>query len=486
MIDRYRVLAQLKEGGMATLYLCERTGAAGFQKHVAIKVVHQQLSADERFIQMFVDEALLTSRIEHPNVVHVEELGASDGKYFLVMEYVHGASLSQLLRALARSRRRMRPELAVAIAIAAADGLHAAHEMRGTDGEPLNVVHRDVSPENILISHSGYVKLIDFGVAKFRDRVSQTTIGGTLKGKVAYMAPEQARNLEVDRRADIYQLGIILWEMLTMRRCFKGEMSLAFLDRVRHPNIPPPCELALGISPGLDEAVMKALSADPNDRHGTAQEFRRALANAEPAALALDSSHLSELLAAMLADELEENRQSLPKDLNAAVEGPSFDEEEVLKTLTIDDVDLASAAEYAEEELESEPKKASDDTTPATPSRESQMLRARRASSQTFEAVQQAADQDAKLAEEPVPSWQGEYSATEQHGPIPERHSTGASPKRARLRNLVLGAVALALIVTIGLAYTEFTEPSWVLIKPKLPKVSAVQDLDLHIQSRAP
>lgn len=478
MIDRYRVIAQLKQGGMATLYLCERTGAAGFHKPVAIKVVHQELSADERFIQMFVDEALLTSRIEHPNVVHVEELGEANGKYFLVMEYVHGASLSQLLRALATHRRRMRPELAVAIAIAAADGLHAAHEMKGNDGEPLNVVHRDVSPENILISHSGHVKLIDFGVAKFRDRVAQTTIGGTLKGKVAYMAPEQARNHEVDRRVDIYQLGIVLWEMLTMRRCFKGEMSLAFLERVRNPQIPRACEVAPGINPQLDAAVMQALSTEVEKRFSTAHDLRRALAVAESPALAIDSSHLAELLAAMLGEELAQTRQNLPRELTLAVDAPSFDEGEVLKTLTIDDVDVHEAAEYAEQRPLSTPK-SPDETT----AHDGNVVRARRASAQSMPRVDGGPDdlvapgQGADLIRSPV----------ELGGPPMKEHSD-TDPDAPRfgathptVRKAMSAALALAL-VTAGALWLAWPAPSWELVKPKLPKATAAQSS--HLQAR--
>ena len=462
-IGQYRVLALLKQGGMATLYLCERSGVAGFRKHVAIKVVHPELSTDDRFIRMFVDEALLTSRIEHPNVVHVEELGVANDQHFLVMEYVHGASLAQLMRALARNRRRMRPQLAVSIAIAAADGLHAAHEIRGVDGEPLNVVHRDVSPENILIGQTGHAKLIDFGVAKFRDRVAQTTIGGTLKGKVAYMAPEQARNEPVDRRADVYQLGIILWELLTMRRCFKGEMSLAFLERVRNPSISSPSELAPGISPALDSVVMKALSANPEERYQTAKEMRRALASAEAAALALDSSHMAELLAALLGDELEEHRQSLPKDLTVAVESPSFDHEEVLKTLTIDDLGDQSVADYANDS----PTPTSNEATDGT--------RTRRVSVQSMRPV--GRDQVSKTGSDEPFALESRPAAPEPNDDHtltnPESFWRDREATRIRSRRAALVAIPLAVAVALGVAWSLGSTPDWELIKPKPPKLSA-------------
>src|SRR5688500_5151049 len=224
---------------MATLYLGQRSGAAGFAKNVAIKVVHPHLSDDPQFVRMFVDEALLSARIQHPNVAHVEELGEAEGTYFLVMEFVHGVSLSSLIRALARRKRRIAPELAVAIAIQVADGLHAAHETRGPNGEHLGVVHRDVSPQNVLLSYTGHVKLIDFGIAKAEGR-TQSTAAGSIKGKFRYMSPEQALGRTVDRRSDVYALGIVLWEMLTGRNCFDGTNDLLVLDKVRNPQIEPP------------------------------------------------------------------------------------------------------------------------------------------------------------------------------------------------------------------------------------------------------
>ncbi|NOY94369.1 MAG: serine/threonine protein kinase [Deltaproteobacteria bacterium] len=345
-IDHYQVIAQLKSGGMATLFLARRQGAAGFAKHVAIKLIHSHLATNDRFVQMFVDEAMLSARIHHPNVVHVEELGETEGTYYLVMEYVHGGSLAQLLKALAKARRRMLPELAVSIAVAVADGLHAAHETTGDDGRLLGVVHRDVTPENVLIAFKGHVKLIDFGVAKARERTNQTT-AGTLKGKFAYMAPEQAKGLAVDRRTDIYALGIVLWEMLTMRRLFKSQNDLELLDMVRDPHVRPPSELAPGIPPALDAVVLKALAPNADDRYPDGRAFRRALADAVPRALAMDASHLSDLMATVMHDEIQRERASIPESVSGIVEprgASSVDQEEVLRTLTIDAADLESPA----------------------------------------------------------------------------------------------------------------------------------------------
>ncbi len=312
----YEIIAPLRVGGMATLFLGRRQGAAGFAKLVAIKVVHPHLAREAQFGQMFVDEALISSRIEHPNVVHVTELGEQAGAYFLVMEYVHGASLSQLLAGLSKRGRRLSPELAVHIAVRVAEGLHAAHETLGDDGQPLHVVHRDISPQNVLLSARGHVKLIDFGIAKARGRVQQTTTT-SLKGKIRYMAPEQAFGRPVDRRTDVYALAVVLWEMLTMRRMFTAENDFALLDMVRSPSPPPPSTYLEGCPPALDAAVMHALRPDLDQRTATAFELRRELAEAMPSALALDASNLGEIIATVLGKELDEER----KTITAALQG---------------------------------------------------------------------------------------------------------------------------------------------------------------------
>ncbi|MGB0681013.1 MAG: serine/threonine-protein kinase, partial [Polyangiales bacterium] len=272
----YRIVARLSSGGMATLYLARRGGAAGFSRFVAIKVVHPHLAQDTQFVRMFVDEAKLSSRIQHPNVVHVEELGEAEGTYYLVMEYVHGFSLAQVLAALARHKRRLSPALAVWIAMRVADGLHQAHETKDARGQHLGVVHRDVSPQNILLSTHGHIKLIDFGIAKAFGRQYQT-VTGSLKGKLKYMAPEQARASAVDRRTDIYALGIVLWEMLAMRRLFKAENDFDLLEKVRDPEISSPRLFAAhDISDALERAVLSALAKDPAARPQSALHFMRA------------------------------------------------------------------------------------------------------------------------------------------------------------------------------------------------------------------
>ncbi|MCA9602492.1 MAG: serine/threonine protein kinase, partial [Myxococcales bacterium] len=297
------------------------------------------------FVTMFLDEAKLSARITHPNVVHVEELGQRGTFYYLVMEYVHGCSLSQLVRALRGRGRRLTPELATYVAIQTADGLHAAHETVGDDGELLGVVHRDISPQNVLLSYRGHTKLIDFGVAKARGRTQHTTVS-SLKGKLRYMAPEQASSQPVDRRTDVYALGIVLWELLTMRTLFKAENDLKLHDLVKNPVVEPPSKFVEGIPPELDAVVMRALARDPNDRPASAQEFRRMLANALPAALAVESEQLAELLCVVMADTIRDQHRRLPETISKALKrevGDALDREpgaedprelELLGTLT--------------------------------------------------------------------------------------------------------------------------------------------------------
>ncbi len=321
-IGGYEVVTRLRAGGMAALYLARRAGAAGFSKHVAIKVIHDQLLSDEAFVRMFVDEAKLCARISHPNVVHVEELGEEDGRYYLVMEYVHGCSLADLLKELSLRKRRLSPALAVHIAIQLADGLHAAHETTDPDGAPLGVVHRDVSPQNVLLSYKGHVKLIDFGIAKARGQAHQT-VGSSLKGKFRYMSPEQANGQPLDRRSDVYSLGVVLWELLAARNLFRAPGDIALLDMVRNPEVEPPSHYAPLVPPGLDAVVLAALAPDRARRIATAKELRRRLVAAMPEAGALDADLLAGLLGSVMTEQMKKDMQELPESVSGIVRPPS-------------------------------------------------------------------------------------------------------------------------------------------------------------------
>jgi len=297
---------------MAALYLGRRSGAAGFAKHVAIKVVHSHLATDPSFVEMFLDEARLSARIEHPNCVHVHDLGESDGMYFLVMEYVQGCALSQFMTTLAEKDLKLSVPMSVFVAAGVAAGLHAAHELTDDQGEGLGVVHRDVSPQNVLVAYKGHVKLIDFGIAKARGRMQQTA-AGLLKGKFRYMAPEQAMGSPVDRRTDVYALGVVLWEMLTMRKLFDADNELALLDMVRNPKVPKPSSIAADVPPALDQVVLAALAPDPNNRYASCMQFRKALQQAVPESLGIDAPQLSNLITTVMADVINDESNALPE-----------------------------------------------------------------------------------------------------------------------------------------------------------------------------
>ncbi len=310
-LGQYTIVAQLSSGGMASLYLARQAGAAGFFRHVAIKVVHPHLAQNDQFLSMFIDEAKLSARIQHPNVVHVEELGEDRGMYYLVMEYVHGCSLARLLAELTHRKQRLSVDVAVWIAGRVAEGLHAAHELRDDEGRELGVVHRDVSPQNILLASNGHVKLIDFGIAKAFGRAYQTATG-SLKGKLKYMAPEQARSSRVDRRTDIYALGIVLWEMLTMRRMFRADNEVELLEKVRHPDVASPVHYAPHLNQELCDAVMQALALDTRHRPDSALAVLHMFNRACPRATTVDASQLASLLTGTLGDELSHKLSQLP------------------------------------------------------------------------------------------------------------------------------------------------------------------------------
>ena len=309
-LGRYRIVDALRAGGMATLYLARRTGAAGFSKPVAIKVVHEHLSEDQRFIQMFVEEAKLAARVDDPHVAHTEELGHENNMYFIAMEYVLGGSLAQIIAALRKQARALHPSLAVRVTADAARGLHAVHEATSESGEPLLIVHRDVSPQNILLSTKGIVKIIDLGVAKAKGvRQSET---GSLTGKLAYMSPEQALGEPIDRRTDVYALAIVLWEMLTSRRLFRAGSDLELLKYVQVPTIDPPSRWSTSaISPEIDAVIMRALSRDPRDRPQTAEAFCEELLAAAPDARRVATSELGGLVEKTLKEKLASERTLL-------------------------------------------------------------------------------------------------------------------------------------------------------------------------------
>jgi serine/threonine protein kinase len=287
-LGRFELIAELASGGMATVFLARLSGVGGFQRFVAIKRLHPHLAGEHDFIQMFLDEARLAARLHHPNVVPILEIGAAEDGYYLVMEYIEGDTLARVMARSATAGTPLPPKVAVRVVIDALAGLHAAHELVDDDGNGLEIVHRDVSPQNILVGVDGSTRITDFGVARASTRLT-TTRSGQLKGKLAYMAPEQARGKGVDRRADLFAMGIVLWEVLARKRLFKGEGEADTLNRVIHEAIPTLLDANPEAHAALDAVCMKALERDADRRYATARDFADALEKAATEASALGS-----------------------------------------------------------------------------------------------------------------------------------------------------------------------------------------------------
>src|SRR5215472_14285591 len=259
---------------MAELYLCSSRGPEGFEKDVVIKRIRPTLASDPQFVQMFIREACLASCLNHPNVVQIFDFDQCDDSYYLAMEYVRGRSLAEVRKRCKARMTTLPPALVAHIGAQIARGLHYVHGL-SQDGSGRGLVHRDVSPHNVLLSFDGAVKLTDFGIAQ----PSEKSAPGRLKGKLAYMSPEQSRGDVVDARTDVFALGIVLWEMLTGGRLFEGETDMAVLQAVRSSAIPAVARVNPDVPLDLDSAVMKALARDPEFRHQSAQDFERALAH---------------------------------------------------------------------------------------------------------------------------------------------------------------------------------------------------------------
>ncbi len=275
-LGKYRLIAELARGGMGVVYLALARGPAGFNKLLVVKELKPSLADEPGILGMFLDEARLAARLAHENVVQTLEVGSEDGRHYIVMEHLDGQTLHRLI---ARARNKQIPipiDVHVRATIDALAGLHYAHELADFDGQSLGVVHRDVSPQNIFVTYSGLVKIVDFGIAKALDSTTETRTG-VLKGKVAYLAPEQAQGLPVDRRADLFAVGVILFQALTGRRMWDGLSDMHIISRLVGGTIPKPSEVAADVPPGLEAIVIKATSVAPDDRYATAAEMAHAL-----------------------------------------------------------------------------------------------------------------------------------------------------------------------------------------------------------------
>ena len=278
-IGRYVLHGEIASGGMATVYFGRLSGPVGFSRTVAIKRLHPQYARDPEFVTMFLDEARLAGRVRHPNVVPTLDVVAVEGEIFLVMEYVQGESLSRLARSVKMQGQHMPPRMVATVMSGVLHGLHAAHEAKDEHGHPLSIVHRDVSPQNILVGTDGNARVLDFGVAKAAGRL-QTTRAGVVKGKVSYMAPEQLNGGHVTRAADIYAASVVLWECLVGQRLYQGDNDASIVVRALEGRVDAPSTLVSGLPADIDAVVLRGLARDPAQRFASARDMALALESA--------------------------------------------------------------------------------------------------------------------------------------------------------------------------------------------------------------
>ncbi|MBL8622681.1 MAG: serine/threonine protein kinase [Myxococcales bacterium] len=275
-LGRYEIVRHLATGGMAEIYLARASGIGDFERYVVIKVIAGERRGNAQFVRMFLDEARLAAGLHHASIAQVYEVGEDGGEFYYAMEYVHGDTVRSLLDECSRAQVRIPLEVAIAVAIGAASGLHHAHERESADGRPLDIVHRDVSPSNVMVGYDGAVKVLDFGIARASERATETE-SGVVKGKYAYMAPEQCRAQPVDRRADVFALGIVLYELATQHRAFKADSDFETMSRIVNGEITPPTMLVPGFPPALEAIVLRAMAPAPARRYQTAAELGDAL-----------------------------------------------------------------------------------------------------------------------------------------------------------------------------------------------------------------
>jgi eukaryotic-like serine/threonine-protein kinase len=273
IVGRYALFEEIAAGGMATIHLGRLVGPVGFSRTVAIKTLHPQFAKDPEFVEMFLEEARLASRIQHPNVISTVDVATAEGEVFLVMEYVAGESLAKLVRSALKKGEPMPIDVAVSILAGMLHGLHATHEAKNEQLEAMHIVHRDVSPQNVLVGLDGVARIFDFGVAKAAAMRSQSTSDGQMKGKLSYMSPEQLNSREVDRRTDVFAAGVVAWECLAGRRLFAGFDPGEVLAKVLTLDIPAPIDVLSSIPRVLSNTVMKALERSPEQRWQTARDF---------------------------------------------------------------------------------------------------------------------------------------------------------------------------------------------------------------------
>jgi serine/threonine protein kinase len=321
--SRFEILVKIAAGGMATVYVARSRARGGITRLFAVKRAHPHLAEDSSFRKMFADEARLASRIHHPNVVAVQDVEELDDELLLIMDYVEGAALSDLRDGLGLLDPVTRASVATRVVLDACAGLHAAHELRDDSGRPLDMVHRDISPHNILVGIDGISRVTDFGIAKsnaYTGGGGNNTVTGGLKGKIAYMAPEYVDSRKLDRRADVFGLGVVLWECLAAERLFQTTSEIETMLLVSKCEVRPPSTVAVGLPRVLDEVVMRALARSPDQRYPTAQAFADALERAARQIGALGQhSAIGAFVEAHAGDLLGGRRQKIRASIQGSV-----------------------------------------------------------------------------------------------------------------------------------------------------------------------
>ena len=314
-VGRYVLYGELASGGMATVHFGRLSGPVGFSRTVAIKRLHPQYAKDPEFVTMFLDEARLCGRIRHPNVVPTLDVVATEGEIFIVMEYVAGEALSKLMRTAQKQQVPIPARVAATIMSSVLHGLHSAHQTKDEHGRALGIVHRDVSPQNILVGSDGTTRVLDFGVAKAAGRI-QTTRDGQVKGKIAYMPPEQLSGGVVSRQSDIYAASVVLWEALTGHRLFDGETEAIVLVRAIEGKVDPPSMFNSQLDHATDAVVMRGLARDPAQRFTTARDM--ALAIEQTIGLA-SPYEVGEWVESFAADEIARRARSIAEIESASI-----------------------------------------------------------------------------------------------------------------------------------------------------------------------
>ncbi len=308
----YELLTKIAQGGMADIFLARQTGLGGLERVVVIKRIQPEYAEDPEFTEMFLREARIVARINDPNVVRIFELGEHDGDYFLAMEYIHGLTVAELITRSIEADTWLPLDVSAAIVEQACQGLHQVHEVRDFDGERMGLIHRDVSHQNFLCTEDGFVKLIDFGIAKSTESEREATHSGTLKGKYAYMSPEQCARRELDRRSDVFSVGIVAWELFTGERLFKRADKLATIEAITEEAIPPASAHNPRLPEPIDRAILRALEPDPGDRYQSAAAFRAGLLDAtDQAGMEVDRDRLGDFVDRVAGEDLDQRRREL-------------------------------------------------------------------------------------------------------------------------------------------------------------------------------